>query len=258
MNNLYEIKCDVMKYNSLKYAIPRDWREKLKNMEVDRDSIQASDNLYIEIEKQWIPLNLLTNKLVYWKMINKIKISHITKDKWETELNMQEGCWKSIFSIPLLIRDTKIRAFQYKLIMNLIPCNLYLYRISKHNTYTCNYCPNIDNVTHFFCDCPNTKQFWLGLQNWWNIMKNDHICLTKQMVLMGDITKTTGLEQLNATILLARWYIYCEKLNLQEPFFYRFLTQLRYKLKTEKTICLRNGNINKYTNMWEEIEEYID
>jgi hypothetical protein len=258
IERIYGLKCNFMRYNSLKDAVPKEWREKLKTIKVPRDSIQANDDLTIEIEKQWTPINLLTNKIVYWKMINKIKIPHVTKEKWENELNIQEGCWKQIFNIPMLIRDTKIRAFQYKVIMNLIPCNLYLFRIGKQDTDTCNYCHKIDNITHFFCDCPNTKQFWLGLQNWWNTMKDESITLTKQTVLMGDFSAKTGLEQQNAIIQLARWYIYCEKMNLQEPFFYRFLTQLRYKLKIEKIICLRNGNIKKYTNMWEEIEEYIE
>jgi hypothetical protein len=91
-------------------------------------------------------------------------------------------------------------------------------------------------------------------------MQDEHITLNKVVVLMGEVKKklTKNTEQLNACLQLARWYIYCEKLNLQEPFFYRFLTQLKYKLKIEKEICLRNDNMPKYTNMWENIENYID
>jgi hypothetical protein len=253
----YGIKCDVLKYNSLKDAIPKIWREKIKLENVPRDSIQENDNLSLEIDKQCIPLNSLSNKIVYWELINKIKIPHITKEKWEYELGMEDNSWKNIFRIPVLIRDTKIRAFQYKLIMNLTPCNLYLYKIGKHNTDICNYCQKIDNVIHYFYECNKTKQFWMGFQNWWNNMQNDNLQVNKQIALMGDIKATKGLEKLNACLQLARWYIYCEKLNLQEPFFYRFLTQIRYKIKIEKIICLRNGNIRKYSNMWESIEEYI-
>jgi hypothetical protein len=93
-------------------------------------------------------------------------------------------------------------------------------------------------------------------------MQDEHITLNKVTVLMGDsnkkINSNKNTDKLNACIQLARWYIYCEKLNLQEPFFYRFLTQLKYKINIEKLICLRNGNITKYTNMWEDIEDYID
>jgi hypothetical protein len=89
-------------------------------------------------------------------------------------------------------------------------------------------------------------------------MQDEHITLTKEIVLMGDTISDNISDRLNACIQLARWYIYCEKLNLQEPFFYRFLTQLKYKIKIEEIICLRNGNIIKHTNMWDEITEYIN
>ena len=232
LNHMYGIKNDIMKYNSLKDAIPKKWRELLKDMDIPRDSIQANDELYIEINKQMIPLQMTNNKMIYWKMINEIKIPHVTKEKWEYELKIETWKWKNIFSIPMLIRDTKIRTFQYKLIMNLIPCNLYLNRIGKHDTHICNYCPEMDDTIHFFCDCLNTRQFWLTFQNWWNNMQDEHITLNKVTVLMGDsnkkINSNKNTDKLNACIQLARWYIYCEKLNLQEPFFYRFLTQLKY------------------------------
>jgi hypothetical protein len=255
----YAINCNFLNYNSLKDAIPKEWKKELKCITVPRDSIQANDNLLIEINEQNIPLHLISNKMIYWKMINKIKMPHVTKEKWEHEINIQEGNWKNIFSIPQLIRETKIRSFQYKLIMNLTPCNLYLHRIGKHDTHNCNYCQEMDDIIHFFCDCPNTKLFWLTFQNWWNTMQDEHITLNKEIVLMGDTTTSNNhLNKLNACIQLARWYIYCEKLNLQEPFFYRFLTQLKYRIKIEEIICLRNGSISKHRNMWEEIEDYIN
>jgi cell fate regulator YaaT (PSP1 superfamily) len=36
MEELFNYKCDVMKYNSLKDAIPKEWREKVKQIKIDR------------------------------------------------------------------------------------------------------------------------------------------------------------------------------------------------------------------------------
>jgi hypothetical protein len=182
----------------------------------------------------------------------------VTKIKWETELNIDEKQWPDIFYNSFKIRDTKIRALQYKLIMNLVPCNLYLYRIGKLNSYRCNYCQNIDHISHYFYECEDTKFFWLNLQNWWNTLSNGNIQLDKRAAIIGLAGKNKTLEQLNAILQLARWYIYTEKLNMQSPFLYRFLIQLKYKLKVEKSIYLRNNKLAKYENMWEDVEEYIN
>jgi hypothetical protein len=258
IEQLFGLKCHFLKYNSIKDAIPKSWREKLKTIDVPRNNININENLHIKINNQQIPLNLINNKMAYWKLIEKIQIPHVTKAAWEDELKVDKNEWKHVFNIPLVIRDTKIRTFQYKLILNLIPCNQYLFRIKRHDTNICNYCPAEDNITHYFYECTNTKQFWLGFQNWWNQMQNDDIIITDKIALVGLIGNMKVFNKINACIQLARWYIYCEKLNLQEPFLYRFLCQLRYKIKIEKIICQRNGTTKKYANMWESIEEYLD
>jgi hypothetical protein len=101
------------------------------------------------MNKQTLPINLITNKEIYWHFVKQIQLPHVTKIKWEQELDIHPNSWSYVFQNILLIRDTKIRSFQYKLILNLIPCNLYLYRINRSNTYNCNFCHNIDNITHY-------------------------------------------------------------------------------------------------------------
>ena len=258
MRQLFNFRGQVLQYNSLKDSIPKEWREKLKTMKIPKDAININEGLYINIDKHDLPLRYVTNKQVYWKIIKNIQISHVTKIKWETELVIDEKQWPDIFYNSFKIRDTKIRAFQYKLIMNLVPCNLYLYRIGKLNSYKCNYCANIDHISHYFYECEDTKFFWLNLQNWWNNLSDGNIQLDKRAAIIGVAGKKKVLDKLNAILQLARWYIYTEKLNLQSPFLYKFLIQLKYKLKVEKLIYLRNNKLAKYENMWEDVEEYID
>jgi hypothetical protein len=247
-----------MQYNSLKDAIPKEWREKLKTEEVYKEMIADNDALYVELNKQNIQVNYISNKEIYWKIIKQIQIPHVTKDKWETELNIDSECWTYYFQNPILIRDTKIRSFQYKLIFNLIPCNLYLYRIGKANSFKCNFCQEIDNISHYFYNCNSTKQFWSGVQNWWNTMEEDEITIDKLTALMGIRSKRSKFDKLNVCLQMARWHIYIEKLNGKEPFLYKLLCMLKYKIKIEKLICLRSNNIRKFNKIWGEIEEYIE
>jgi hypothetical protein len=139
INRLYNFNCDILQYNSVKDAIPKGWRETLKSIQVDRDEITIDEDPSIIINKQKISVKWITNREVYRKIVQKIQLPHVTKIKWETELKIHTDSWPLYLQIPLVIRDTKIRSFQYKLIMNLIPCNLYLYRIGKVNSYNCNF-----------------------------------------------------------------------------------------------------------------------
>ena len=142
--------------------------------------------------------------------------------------------------------------------MNLIPCNLYLYRIGQSNSYLCNTCNIIDNITHYFYACNPVLAFWSSLQDWWNNMTGENISITKDIAIMGLIKSSDTNDTLNACLLLARWHIYTEHLNQQQPCLYKFLCQLKYKIKVEKQIHLRNNKITLFNNMWREIEEHID
>jgi hypothetical protein len=83
IESLYGLKCKFLQYNSLKDAIPKTWREKPKTIQVNRDTIQSNENLSLLINKQLLPINIITNKDIYWELIKKIQLPHVTKEKWE-------------------------------------------------------------------------------------------------------------------------------------------------------------------------------
>jgi hypothetical protein len=254
----YNFKCDFLKYNSLKDAIPKIWREKLKTIEIQRDVISAQEYPKLVIKNQTISTSKITNKQIYWELVNKICITPITKDKWIREFNLNEDSWEEVFDIAKIIRDTKIRTFQYKLLFNLTPCNLYLFKIGRHNTSVCHNCTYTDNIVHYFYACIETRNFWLSFQNWWNRMLNENIIITKEYAIIGIINAEQKNDKLNACLLLARWYIYTEKLKSQKTCLYKFLCRLKYKIKQERIICENNNQMRVFEQLWQEIEDYIE
>jgi hypothetical protein len=101
-------------------------------------------------------------------------------------------------------------------------------------------------------------QFWDTFQNWWKTMEGNNVTINKTNALFGVLNTNKRWNRLNTCLQLARWYIYTEKLNLHQPFLYRFLINLKYKIKIKKIISLRNDQLVKYNFLWEEIEEYLD
>jgi hypothetical protein len=89
-------------------------------------------------------------------------------------------------------------------------------------------------------------------------MENDNVKITKELALIGIVNITEKTNKLNACLQLARWYVYCEKLNLKSSFLYKFLCLLKYKVKIEKLISQENNQISQYENLWQGIEDYLD
>ena len=86
-------------------------------------------------------------------------------------------------------------------------------------------------------------------------MMNETIKIDKRIVIIGDTRKNN--DKLNACLLIAKWFIYCEKIHKKYPFFYKFLFHLKHKLVIEKIIFIRNSKYDKYLTLWEHIEDYI-
>ena len=257
LRQTYDTNFNMLQYNALKDAVPAKWRQILKKMNIPKLTINQNDLYSININKQQIPIHKVTNKLLYWALIKEKQTVPIIKDKWNTEFGLNDKDWEQIFLISRVINDTKIRVFQYKLLFNLIPCNLYLFRIKKSDTYNCQSCNVTDNVTHYIYSCNEVIQFWNSFERWWKNMTDEMIIIDKKTVILGDIAKKNSNTRLNACILLAKWFIYVEKLNNNKIFFYKFLCHLKYKIRIEKITFTRTDKIHKYLELWGQIEDFI-
>jgi hypothetical protein len=254
----YVIKCDMLKYNSLKDAIPTEWRKKIKTMKINDNAISFQEILTVKIGKHTKPISLIQNREIYGEFIKAKQIEPIIKTQMQQVLDIEENQWTDIFTVPKVIQDTKIRSFQYKILFNLIPCNLYLKRINKSETDLCPFCPELDDLIHYFLECPETYRFWTSFKNWWRgLTGGDDININRTNILVGFLNKHKRRDTLNACTLLAKWHIYKSKLDQSLPFFYKFLCKLKYTLLIEKTIALKNNRLYTYDNKWREVENYI-
>jgi hypothetical protein len=248
----------MLKYNTLKDVIPAEWRKIVKTMKISDEVISFQETLTVKIGKNIKPIGAILNREVYWEFIKVKQITPIIKVQLEKVLNIENNQWTDIFTISKVIQDTKIRSFQYRIIFNLIPCNLYLKRIGKSETDRCLFCPELDDLIHYFYECPETKRFWLSFKTWWfGVTEGDDIIINKTNILVGFIGKDKRRDTLNACTLLAKWYIYRSKLDQSLPFFYKFLCNLKYVLIIEKTIALKNNRLQTYDKKWQEVEDYI-
>ena len=72
-----------------------------------------------------------TNRFLYnYQLQKENKIPVKAEQKWKAIFINSELNWKSIYMLPFkTVIDTKLREFQYKYIMRIIPTNTYLFKI---------------------------------------------------------------------------------------------------------------------------------
>ena len=250
----YKLRCNVFEYNSIKDAIPSEWRKRLKKRNVNNNEISINDTIQIKIGKNQKPINKLTNKDVYWTFINNIATKPIIIDKMQMDYNIETSQMEKVFAITKVLRQTKIRTFQYKVLFNLIPCNLYLNRIERSDTDKCASCQTLDDIPHYFYECNEVKYFWEELNRWWNNVTETDRIINQRDIILGILENKQRFFTLNACILLAKWHIYKCKLDNSKIYFYKFVCDFKYFLKIEKIIYQKQDHLDQYNKTWGNIE----
>jgi hypothetical protein len=253
----YKVKCDVLKYNTLKDAIPREWRKILKTKNIQNDTICFNDPIQIKIGNNNKRIDKITNKDVYKVFIKNIQIKPIINDKLQQRYGIENHELPNIFTMSKVLRDTKMRTFQYKILFNLIPCNQYLNKIGKSDTDKCAYCGNLDDTAHYFFTCDALNLFWQKFCAWWTYVSSEILIIDERDVMIGCFGKTQYYLSLNACIMLVKWHIYKNRLDEQNIIFFKYLQDLRYHLKIEKSIAARQGKTTQYNNSWSFIEDKL-
>jgi hypothetical protein len=253
----FDIKCDFMKYTALKDVIPLEWRKKLKTMKVDENAISFKEQPHLKIGKQYKPIQLITNKDIYWSFVSKKQVKPVITESIQMEFGIENEKWEEIFMLPKVIQDTKIRTFQYKILFNLIPCNLYLKRIKRSDTDKCFNCNLLDDIAHYFYECRENRNFWNSFTKWWENITGNVVSINSKVTRLGYLEDDTKKDTLNACLLLAKWYIYRCRLDQSQPFLYKYLCNLRYHIIVEKLIAIQNNRLEKYIQMWQLVDDYL-
>jgi hypothetical protein len=242
----------------LKQSIPQEWRKKLKTMRVPMETISFEEQITLPINKINKPIQLIKNRDFYWALIRNFQEKPIVLDRILNDLNIvnkEDYKWGKIFLVNKAVRDTKLRAFQYKILFNLIPCKVYLKKIKKSDTHNCDKCNEKEDLDHYFYNCQYTQTFWNSFKLWWKNTTEEEIILQCSTVKLGIIENHEKNETLNACIIYAKWHIYKNKLNSEDLFFYKYLCDLRYYISIEKNIALRQNKIQNYNKKWHTIED---
>jgi exonuclease III len=252
----YEVEIKVMELNSLISAIPQNWKRCVKSMRIPKEAVSNMEQLFLSCNKRILALSITKNKDVYWEFVNRKQIKPIAAYKWCTEFNIPEENWLSVFKTYAELKDTKLKAFQFKILNNLIPCNQYLKRIGRSVVDTCPKCNELDDIRHYLIECPDTQQIWLQVLRWWRNITTQQLIISDRDILIGLEPRNIKVEkekQLEHIIQTVKWTIYANKQLDQSISFNKVLGGIRHMMQIQKIIAIKNGRGETYDEEWGEI-----
>ena len=147
--------------------------------------------------------------------------------------------------------EVKIIMFQYKVIHNVLPTRVTLYRDGLSENPICNLC-NVEQQTlhHLLIECTLTVDYWPLFQNWWYQKTNETIKLSETNVLYGWHDRTKHWQALNYCLLLAKYCIFCTSLRGDVLDFQCLLLLLNGKLEILKEIATAKKALPNFFRTW--------
>ena len=243
----FHINCNFLKYFSLIDAIPQDWKTVLKR---GHDGKEVRTTLFEEMQ-----LCKFNNRYVYSLLINKIALTpNNTISKWTCQLNIPNQEWSHIFMLPYKCTiEEKLRNFHFKLIHRILPTNVLLFKLSKVQTSNCSFCGSEwETLIHLFCLCKITQRFWGELKIWLQMRQID-ISLEPHSIILGQnyINPNNTIEFVN---LVAKYYIFCCKVQDRLPSLNGFVEKLKYLETIERHTSLSRDTHSKHTQKWRKLK----
>jgi hypothetical protein len=256
----YDFNIKVMEYNALILAIPYTWKKAIKAMKIPRQAISNLEQPYVSCNNRLLALSIAVNRDVYWELVARKRTMPISAIKWCNRYQMSLEEWKQVFRYYAIIPDTRLKAFQFKILNNLTPCNLYLKRIGKSETDKCPRCQELDDIVHYFVECTEVKLLWNQLTNWWNGITNQNLMISEKDIILGLEERANKLrmhEQLAQIIMAVKWRIYANNQSGETTCFYHILCSIRSMIEIQRLISARKQKVAKHNQLWGEIEDYL-
>ena len=165
--------------------------------------------------------------------------------------------WKEIYNLPFkVLKDTKSREFQYKILHRYLTTNAFLHKIGLIASPLCTFCDaDSKSLEHLLITCPFTNDFWLDFICW---CRNANIAvdeLSKIDKLFGIWKREEDFLLLNHLLIVAKKYIYECRKNSTRPSFRVFCKTLAYVHRLELQVMKSNNKESSHNLKW---RKYID
>ena len=261
----------VLRYNSLKSAVPADWKAFYQELVQSAFRPLPPSNYYSSL----VESKSLSSK-VYKLLLDDVLLIHPKYLKWRQELG--EDFSEDLLSFGMKHKDIyrvtnipKFRSFQYRLLQRGIVTNVLLYKWKIIETETCSFCKEQkETILHLMCRCSKVQELWRQV---WTYIKDRFdvqiIDTSDKAIIFNEIVKNRKDHVVNFICLITKQFIYrqkCLKKEIHFPILKAYIHQIE---SVEKYSAIKNQKLSIHQKKWfpvvkmnndyrDTISEYID
>ena len=169
--------------------------------------------------------------------------------KWQNTLNISKEHWLQSFHIlRMTTTDTKLRWFQIRVLHHILTTNRSVSKFMTNQSDLCEFCgSHSETIQHLLWHCVKVKMFWKDLstilQKRCSHIRN--IQLNEILILFGNNTKESLDYTFLLIILLAKFFIYRNKVQKTNLNARLFLKEVYNRYKVEMYICKNSEQFQK-------------
>jgi len=247
LNEVYQTHFNWFQYYQLIHAIPKTWKERLKETHAfDLSKYQFLDHVFTILG------NKNRNTLLREILVKNVSVfPDKICVKWNNSIPNHGQEWSNVFSIAFKCAiDSKTRNFHFKFLHRIIATNDFLYKIGISESNECGFCnEDIETLEHLFFRCNPVKTFWTDLLNWINLKTHIDIDYSKEVIFFGFKLSNPPLA-VNYIILLAKQFIWKCKLYNKLPKMNVFIRNIDMFIKIENVIATNKNKLSSHFIKW--------
>ena len=140
--------------------------------------------------------------------------------------------------------DTKLRYFQYKFLMRILPSNSFLLKCNIVSSSLCDFCNmHEETILHLFWECQISRDFWNRVEMLLN-NKGFNITVNYEKISLGMFSLKNENNIVNYILILAKYFIFRSKYEKIIPNIDKFIKYLYKRQAIEKIIALKKRQVD--------------
>ena len=200
----------IFEYNAIINAIPNQWKEWIENGIGPQQPLEFDNEIEIFNTKSSVIRKYLENK----KTNSTVKATAV--EFWKRKLDYV--ICKRTWALPRkATKEVRLRELQWKILHNIYPTNILLYKMGECISQNCTHCPTyLDTMEHFFCTCKKVRPFWNFIEKHIEYLTGNQYSLHTNDILFG--LSNSNNEVANHIILIGKMCISkVKKTNAKTP-----------------------------------------
>jgi len=253
------MRIPIMSYYSLRDAIPNEWKRTINsNIEIEEDEDYKLIDRLLD--------NKQATKLLYTSLVdNKSSTPDNALEKWTIDLNKYNIDAKKEILITHFnqrkgIINNKIKSFNYKFMLRVIPTGRRLYLMGIEDSPNCQQCNVIENIVHLYWQCPHSKRLWERLKFIIETEIKIVFPLSKERCLLGTgpLISRSKKDEIQLLCNWTKHYIHLNKCNKGTRSPIGLESYIKSNMRTEKQIYMEKGWGNLYHEKWNDLVNWSE